>query len=49
LAVAAGRTAYAAAGAPEKFVLHLQPNTGHKVTPEGFVAAQAWFVQWLKP
>ncbi len=49
LCVVAGRAAYAAAGAPEKFVLKLQPNTGHKVTPEGFAAAHDWFVQWLKP
>lgn len=49
LCVVAAREAYAAAGAPEKFVLHLEPNTGHKVIPEGFTTAQAWFVRWLKP
>src|SRR5204863_3996586 len=30
----ATRAAYRAAGAGEKFVLHVQPNTGHKVLPE---------------
>ena len=30
----AARAAYRAAGAEEKFVLHVQPNTGHKVLPE---------------
>ncbi|HWA10605.1 MAG TPA: acetylxylan esterase [Opitutaceae bacterium] len=49
IAVNATKQAYAAAGAPEKFALYLQPNTGHKTTPEAFVRAQAWFVQWLKP
>lgn len=45
----AARTAYHAAGAEEKFVLRIQPNTGRKVLPEFFVAAREWFAQWLKP
>jgi poly(3-hydroxybutyrate) depolymerase len=43
------RTAYHSAGADEKFVLRIQPNTGHKVLPESLVAAHEWFVRWLKP
>lgn len=43
------RAAYQAAGAPEKFVLHIQANTGHKVLPESLVLAREWFVKWLKP
>ena len=42
------RAAYRAAGAEEKFVLHLQPNTAHKVLPESLVLAREWFVRWLK-
>jgi hypothetical protein len=45
----AARTAYRAAGAEDRFVLHLQPNTGHKVLPESIVLARQWFVRWLKP
>src|SRR5688500_771394 len=45
----AARAAYRAAGAGEKFVLHLQPNTGHKVLPESVVMARQWFVRWLRP
>jgi len=33
----------------EKFVLHIQPKTPHKVLPESLVLARAWFVKWLKP
>ena len=43
------RAAYLAAGASEKFVLHIQPNTGHKVTPEAMQLAKDWFVRWLEP
>jgi hypothetical protein len=46
---AAAARAYEAAGAPEKFVLQLQPNTGHEVTPAADDAAIEWFVRWLKP
>lgn len=45
----AARAAYRAAGADEKFVLHLQPKTGHQVTPEALELARQWFVRWLKP
>jgi dienelactone hydrolase len=49
LCAAAAEKAYKAAGASEKFALHLQPNAGHEVTPEGDQAALDWFVRWLKP
>lgn len=45
----AARAAYHAAGADEKFVLHIQPMTGHKVNPESMTLAKDWFVRWLKP
>ena len=45
----AARAAYRAAGAEEKFVLHIQPNTAHKVLPESITLAREWFVRWLKP
>jgi dienelactone hydrolase len=45
----AARPLYRAAGADEKLVLHLQPNTAHKVQPESLVLAKDWFVKWLKP
>ena len=45
----AARAAYRAAGAAERFVLHVQPNTGHKTLPESVVLAREWFVRWLKP
>ena len=45
----AARAAYKAAGAEEKFVLRIQPNTAHKVLPESKVLAREWFVRWLKP
>ena len=41
--------AYRAAGAEKKFVLQVQPNTGHKVNPESMTLAKEWFVRWLKP
>ncbi len=49
LCVDSARAAYGAAGAAEKFVLQIQPNTGHKVNPESKVLARDWFVRWLKP
>lgn len=45
----AARAAYRAAGAEEKFVLRVQPNTGHKVNPDSMVAAREWLVRWLQP
>lgn len=41
--------AYRNARAEDKFVLHLQKDTGHAVTPEGRQAAIDWFVRWLTP
>lgn len=49
LCAESARAAYGAAGAPEKFMLQIQPNTGHKVLPESKVLARDWFVRWLKP
>jgi len=45
----AARAAYHTAGADDKFVLRVQPNTGHKVNPDSMVAAREWFVRWLQP
>lgn len=47
--IEAARVAYRAAGAEDRLVLHLQPNTGHKVLPESLVLTRDWFVKWLKP
>ena len=44
---AAGR-AYRRASAEERFRLHLQENTGHKVTPGALQLAISWFEKWLK-
>ncbi len=49
LCAAAAEKAYEAAGAREKFMLHVQPDAGHEVTPEGDQAALDWFVRWLAP
>ena len=49
LCAEAARAAYRAAGADEKFVLRVQPSTGHKVNPDSMLAAREWFVRWLKP
>lgn len=49
LVEAATKEAYAAAGAAEKFVLSIQPSTGHSVTQESFSATIDWFVGHLKP
>ncbi len=43
------RAAYEKAKASEKFKLHIQPKTGHAVTPEAKQLAIDWFVRWLKP
>ena len=45
----AARAAYHAAGADDKFVLRVQPKTGHKVNPDSMVAAREWLVRWLQP
>ncbi len=46
---AAGRSAYAAAGVPEKFDVRVQLHTAHQVTPASHQAVLDWFVRWLKP
>lgn len=43
------RKAYAAAQAAAKFVLWVQPKTGHQVTPQAQRDALAWLVQELRP
>jgi dienelactone hydrolase len=45
----AAEKAYAAAGAKDKFVLHIQENTGHQVKAAALQVAVAWFVRWLQP
>jgi dienelactone hydrolase len=47
--VDAARSAYAAAGAADRFGIYLEPHTAHQVTPEGMRRAQAWLVRWLRP
>ncbi|MBI3875315.1 MAG: acetylxylan esterase [Verrucomicrobia bacterium] len=49
LCAAAARAAYRNAKAEEKFVLRIQPDTGHKVNEDSLALAQEWFVKWLKP
>ena len=46
---AKARAAYGKAKASDKFVLHIQPKTGHAVTPAAKQLALEWFVRWLKP
>jgi predicted esterase len=46
---AAAERAYRAAGAQDRFVLHIQPRTGHAFTPTAEEAALEWFVRWLRP
>jgi dienelactone hydrolase len=46
---AAAEKAYAAGGARDHFVLHIQPNTAHQVRPEALAVAVEWFVKWLLP
>jgi dienelactone hydrolase len=45
----AAERAYRAAGAQDRFVLHIQPHTGHVFTPSAEETAVQWFVKWLKP
>ncbi len=49
LCAEAARAAYRAANAGDKFMLRIQPKTGHKVQPESFDLARDWFVRWLRP
>src|SRR5262249_20238016 len=46
---AAAEKAYRAEGAGEKFVLHVQENTGHQVKAAALSLAVEWFERWLKP
>jgi dienelactone hydrolase len=46
---AAAERAYRAAGAQDRFVLHLQPKTGHAFGEPAQQAALDWFSRWLKP
>lgn len=46
---AAAERAYRAAGAGDRFVLHLQPGTGHAFGEPAQQAALDWFARWLKP
>ena len=46
---AAAERAYRAAGAPDRFVLHLQPNTGHAFGEPAQQAMVDWFARWLNP
>jgi dienelactone hydrolase len=46
---AAAERAYRAAGATDRFVLHIQPKTGHAFGEPAQQAALDWFVRWLKP
>jgi hypothetical protein len=48
-AAAAAERAYRSAGAPEKFRLLVQPDTGHELTPAAQRAAGDWLVRWLRP
>jgi len=41
------KAAYEKAGAPEKFELLLQQDTGHSVKPEAEAVAIKWFNRWL--
>jgi dienelactone hydrolase len=47
--MAAAEQAYKVQGVPERLVLHLQPDAGHQVTPDGDRVALAWLERWLKP
>jgi dipeptidyl aminopeptidase/acylaminoacyl peptidase len=46
---AAAERAYGAVNAQDRFVLHIQPRTGHAFTAPAEQAAVDWFVRWLKP
>jgi len=45
----AAEKAFAAAGAPEKFSLKIEENTGHEQTRAFDQAMVDWFVRWLRP
>ncbi len=45
----AAQQAYAAVDAINQFVVRIQKNTAHKVTPESQTAVYEWFARWLRP
>jgi dienelactone hydrolase len=49
LCAEAARTAYKAAKAEDRFMLRIQPQTGHRVLPQSLNLARDWFVRWLQP
>jgi sugar lactone lactonase YvrE/dienelactone hydrolase len=44
----AAESAYAAAGAPDHFALHIQKNTAHKVNPDALAMGIEWMAKWLR-
>jgi DNA-binding beta-propeller fold protein YncE/dienelactone hydrolase len=46
--VRAAEAAYAAAGAPDHFALHIQKNTAHQVKPEALALGIDWLAKWLR-
>ena len=47
-ATTAAEHAFAAAGAPEKFMFLLEPDAAHEITPDGRQTALKWFERWLR-
>jgi dienelactone hydrolase len=45
----AAQAAYDAAGVPDHFLVRIEKNTAHQVTPDSQTAAIEWFAKWLKP
>lgn len=46
---AAAQNAYATQGAADRFVLHIQKNTAHRVRPEALALAIDWFGKYFDP
>jgi fermentation-respiration switch protein FrsA (DUF1100 family) len=49
LAAESARKAYDAANVPDHFKQIVERDTPHKVNPDAFEAAVAWFEKWQKP
>ncbi len=49
LAADSAKAAYHQQNADDRFLLRIQPNTGHQVRPDSQRAAIEWFSKWLKP
>ncbi len=47
--VTQAKNAYQKAKATERLAVHIQPKTGHAVTPQAKQLAIEWFVRWLTP